>query len=540
MKKYADLLTTKDGTRLEPSRHQIKLFKFIDSRKGSAIVHAVAGASKTTSIVAGAKLLPINEKSVFLAFNKAIADELARKLPPHVKAMTTHSLCFRALGASSGKKRLNSERLNDHMNELLSVPEKMLRGQIRKMVSMCKANGVVPASCARMGAVGLVEDTKEFWDQMIADYSLEFENNWQEQTAIDRTRDLLKMGIEGRDGQIDFDDMIYLPIIFNMPFPKFDWIFVDEAQDLNLIQHEVLRRISRRESQLDRGRTYATSHVIAVGDPNQAIYGFRGAMQNSMNVLGEAFKADTLPLSICYRCAKLIVQEAQAIVPQIEPSPSAEDGIVRYSLGSVSPDPKEQFAAFTPDAAVLSPYNAPMIQAAYIFIRRKIACRVMGREIGEGLVKLVRKLERDGASNVAQVEKALQEYYFAQLSRLGDKEAQIAALMDKVETLQVFLSKLPGNETVERLAREIQSLFTDVAGGQLTLSTIHKAKGLEFDKVFFLNAHFLDGSTRKGKKMPDWEIQQRANLKYVGITRARRELNYITSEELKAASEKSL
>jgi len=227
--RYADLLVTKDGTRLLPSKYQIDLFKFIEAREGSAVVNAVAGSSKTTSIVAGAKLLPINEKAVFLAFNKEIADELARKLPPHVKAMTTHSLCFRALGSNGQRLKVDSEKLNRLMNDLLSVPEKMLRGQIRKMVGMCKANGVVPAKCAKLGAFGLVEDTPEFWDEMIANYSLEFENNWQEETAIDRTRDLLKLCLEARDGQIDFDDMLYLPVVYKMAFPKFDWIFVDES-----------------------------------------------------------------------------------------------------------------------------------------------------------------------------------------------------------------------------------------------------------------------------------------------------------------------
>jgi superfamily I DNA/RNA helicase len=527
--KYADLLTDKDGKRYTPSQYQVDLFKFIDARKGSAVVQAVAGSSKTTSIVAGAKLIPISEKAVFLAFNKSIVDELTRKLPPHVKAMTTHSLCFRALNSSGQRLKVDSDKLNRLMNDLLSIPEKALRGQIRKLVATAKANGVVPHSATKLGAVGLVEDTAEFWDRTIATYSIDFENSWQESTAIDRARDLLKLSLEARDGQIDFDDMLWLPVVYKMAFPKFDWIFVDEAQDLAPIQHEVLRQIAK-----------PTSHVIGVGDSFQSIYQFRSAMSDSMDVLAKSFDAKILPLSICYRCAKLIVEEAKAIVPQIEPSPTAEDGIVRDSLASISPDPKEQFAAFTPDAAVLCPYNAPMIEAAYIFIRRKIACRVLGREIGEGLIKLVRKLERDGAANVAQVENALQAYYYEQLERLAGKEAQIAALADKVETLNVFLSELPANETIEKLTREIQDLFTDSATGYLTLSTIHRGKGLEYDKVFFLNAHFLEGDMRRGKKLQAWEIQQRANLRYVAITRARKELIFCTSEELKAASEKSL
>ncbi len=126
-----------------------------------------------------------------------------------------------------------------------------------------------------------------------------------------------------------------------------------------------------------------------------------------------------------------------------------------------------------------------------------------------------------------------------ELERLADKEAQSAALTDKVETLRVFLEELPATETIERLVREIDQLFSDSNSGQLTLSTIHRAKGLEYSRVFLLNIHFLDDDTRKGKKMQSWEIQQRANLKYVAITRSRKELIYITSEELKTANEHS-
>lgn len=499
------------------SRFQKEIFAWVQRAEGNLSVNAVAGAGKTSTIVEAAKSIPVSAKSVFLAFNKSIAEELQRRLPPHVRAMTTHSLCYRALQGSVGKMRLDSDLLSKRMQDLLSMPEKQLRGQIRKMVAMCKASGMVPDVCLKYAPGALVHDTPEFWDELLARYSIDFENDWQEETAIDRARGLLRMSIDNRDKTIDFDDMLYLPVVLNLPFPKHDWVVVDEAQDLNAIQHEVISRIVK-----------PTGHVVAVGDPRQSIYLFRGSMSDSMAILRDRMKAKELPLSICYRCAKAIIAEAKPIVPQIEAPETAEDGTVSYRL-----PPQEALAEFTPDAAVLSPFNAPLIKAAYQFIRLRVACRILGRDIGEGLVKLVEKLERDGAANVKQIETALQEYYYDQAERLQDKEAQLAALADKVETLGIFLSELPGTETVERLISEIKKLFVEETQGMLTLSSIHRAKGLEWDKVFLLDSEALSGTMRNGKPLSSLEMEQRRNLLYVGITRARKHLVYITSEMVK-------
>jgi len=499
------------------SKYQKAIFAFVKVGKGNANIEAVAGSGKTFSIVEAAKYVPVTAKSVFLAFNKNIADELQRKLPAHVKAMTTHSLCFRAMNAGAPRLKVEGERLSKLMEDVLSFPEKQqLRGQIRKLVGIAKANGLVPKSAAGM-ATGLVDDNDEFWSDAIGNYSIEFDNAWQEEAAVSRTKELLKLSIENRDNAIDFDDMLWLPIVLKMGFPKFDWIFVDEAQDLSPIQHEILRRIAKPDS-----------HIIAVGDPFQSIYRFRSAASDSMARLAAITGAKTLPLSICYRCARSIVAEAKRIVPHIEAADDAEEGIVNHSLSETN-----QLAAFTSDAAVLCPYNAPLIQAAYMFIRNKVACRILGKEIGAGLVKLVRRLERDGAGNVKQLEAALENYYHEEWDRLEGKESRQAALTDKVETLGVFLSELAPGESVDRLVREIEMLFVDKNCGMLTLSTVHKSKGLEYDKVFFLDSHLLHGDMRKGKKLHPEETQQRRNLLYVGITRARRELVFITSDDLK-------
>jgi superfamily I DNA/RNA helicase len=105
---------------------------------------------------------------------------------------------------------------------------------------------------------------------------------------------------------IDFDDMLYMPVMHNVSFDHYNYVFVDEAQDTNDIQLEILSRLMAPKCRL-----------VAVGDPHQAIYGFRGANADSMSRIGERFQCKTYPLSVSYRCPKAVVKEAQRFLTQI-------------------------------------------------------------------------------------------------------------------------------------------------------------------------------------------------------------------------------
>ena len=56
------------------------------------------------------------------------------------------------------------------------------------------------------------------------------------------------------------------------------------------------------------------------------------------------------------------------------------------------------------------------------------------------------------------------------------------------------------------------------------LSTVHKAKGLEADRIFLLNP---DEMPLKWHNQQEWELQQERNIKYVALTRAQSELYFM-------------
>ena len=78
--------------KFKPSVYQQRIFDFIANGSGSAIVEAVAGSGKTSTIVQGLNLIPNNKRTLFLAFNKSIALELQKRIPGHVKAQTLNGM----------------------------------------------------------------------------------------------------------------------------------------------------------------------------------------------------------------------------------------------------------------------------------------------------------------------------------------------------------------------------------------------------------------------------------------------------------------
>ena len=92
-------------------------------------------------------------------------------------------------------------------------------------------------------------------------------------------------------------------------------------------------------------------------------------------------------------------------------------------------------------------------------------------------------------------------------------------LMQKIEVIQCLCEEV---DTVKELRSLISNIFSDEVKGIL-LSTIHKAKGLENDKIFFLAPELIPS---KYATQP-WQYEQEQNLFYVCITRAKTSLVYV-------------
>ena len=93
----------------------------------------------------------------------------------------------------------------------------------------------------------------------------------------------------------------------------FQWILVDEYQDINLAQYRLIRLLAPE----------GHSNLFAIGDPNQAIYGFRGADVGFINqFLSDYPTAKLFNLSHSYRCSDTILQASHQVLAGLSPTPA--------------------------------------------------------------------------------------------------------------------------------------------------------------------------------------------------------------------------
>lgn len=503
-----------------PSPYQRAIFAWAEHGTGSAVVEAVAGSGKTTTLVEVARRLPETCRSVFLAFNVHAAEALKKRLPRRAEALTFHALgnrvlsAFRAAGAPPPK--IVKNKTAKILDGLLSPEQSSIYGSgVARLVALAKSIGLVPRDAAHLAPCGLVEDTFAAWLELIEHHDLYFGNAWSDQqkavqrgVGISFARQALTQSIEVADDVIDFDDMLYLAAVQGRACPTFDFVCADEAQDTNAVQRAILRRICPPDR--------SESRLLAVGDAAQAIYGWRGADHLALERISDQWRCTRLPLSISYRCPRAVVRVAQHFVPSIEAAPDAAEGLVTH-WDCWGP------RWLRPTDVILCRNNAPLVAIAYRLLGAGVGCRIVGRDFSKGLRSLIQRMR---CGSVDDLLRKLREYKTRETARAharGDAD-QASSIEDKVECIERLAEPLAGpDRTMATLLAALEHMFADAdeKGDLLTLSTVHRAKGLEFDRVLV-----LDRATRmpsKWAKQP-WQVQQERNLIYVAATRAKREL----------------
>jgi len=113
---------------------------------------------------------------------------------------------------------------------------------------------------------------------------------------------------------IDYDDLLLLtyklfiqnPDIASLYRRTYQYICIDEAQDLNNAQYQIIVALTDRKH----------SNVMMVGDPNQSIFGFNGSSPDFMNKrFVEDFNPKTFKLNENYRSSKAVLSAAEKVIP---------------------------------------------------------------------------------------------------------------------------------------------------------------------------------------------------------------------------------
>lgn len=474
-----------------PTDEQLKVAEFVELGQQNLLVNARAGAAKTSTLELVAARLP-KATGLAIAFNVSIKDELSTRLPSNFECRTMNSIGHRAIGSFLGRRltliKNKTYRLcRDFIDGLPSKPEQdeafAVLGDTMKLISAAKQRGFVHA-LRPSTRVRPICDEDEYLDA-IDMVPTELQLSMIRAITAESFRLMLEEGV------VDFDDQILGAALFKCSFDNYSHIFVDEAQDLSPLQHLILEKMVKRKT-----------FLLVVGDPCQAIYGFRGADSNSMPNMKNRFDMHELFLTICFRCPQEVIKAAQWRAPDMRWPENAKVGEVRTLSAWNAED--------IPDgSAILCRNNAPLFSMALRLLTAGRAPEFLGRDVIATIGKLMKDLGKPTHSR--EISLANLGGWVAK-QKLRDKNQ--SRVMDQVACMRLFIER---TETLKDACDTLARIGS--ASGRIKLATGHKAKGLEFPQVFF-----LDQDLCRVKKDQD------RNIKYVIQTRAQETLTYVTSE----------
>lgn len=546
---------------------QDRIFDFVRDGEGHGIIDAVAGAGKTTTIMECARFAKDPSKVLFCAFNNSISKEIGRKFKgrgmQEVTVQTIHSLGLRILRENTDHH--HRLEMREHKYATIFRGEEMQTKLSPHIQTLCELNNLNPKA-ANSGdgrqrfaiknlkfriqrrlldinqkhRATLNGPSFEDFVSLVEHFGVFTPNEEKSKTFHEELeiyyaahRLLLTAGTElaARSYIIDFTDMIYLPFIWKLnATSKFDWIFIDECQDLSKAQFAVAAKY---------GKT--GSRVLAVGDPRQSIYGFTGADVESFSRVARMTRATELPLTTCFRCPAAVIALAQEIREDIVGA--------KEELGTVDNITVDEVVdRAQPGDLVISRLRAPLLVLIFDFIDNDVKVQVAEDEAKEFIneLKVLFKQDELQASIKRRYRgfEALKDIVLqrnrwvirqngAKIPKATERETFLESENEYLEKRLEFLQKKwelwqKKCTTVSKVLEKVKA-YVSAKKGAIKLSTIHRAKGLEENRVFIIDYDKLPMGRPQQK---DWEKEQEINLKYVAITRAKETLFLVESEEV--------
>lgn len=492
------------------------------------IINAGPGTGKTTTMIAGLNKVinrvdpewePTEEQQTiweamkghyatigFQAFNRSIANEIQEKVPKGVKASTFHAFGLKVLRNHGYKLRPDGNNVKYIVKDLQgykkqdrqSLTDFKTGNSVSRIVSLLKSN--------------LLDASTENVNLMVDMFNLTLPEKVSNETIVDLCKKVMIHCLDVKpdiSGYMDLDDMLWLPLMLDLDFKgsRFGLLISDECQDMNKIQHELVLKSGLR--------------LICIGDKNQSIYGFRGADSQSIETLKEALEktdrgVQVLDLQTSFRLPKSGVRNVNDFAPDLRAAPNAIEGSIKETTVSLM-DPK-------PGDLILSRINANIFSMAFTLLRKKIGVRIQGLDFARQLKNLLESVCFDVRS-VEDIQTKLSQYNESERIRIMQRTFPERGLNELEEKISCLFSLTNGCSNLNEMIKTIDELFSEDLPREkvVLLSTIHRAKGMEADNVWFLEPQLLPHPLAATKA----EVEQEMNLKFVAETRHKINLIYV-------------
>lgn len=433
----------------------------IDSPYNSILVNAVAGSGKTSVLMEVAKK---STNGLYLAFNKAIVNDVVARLPVGWSCKTFNSLGLGLVKQKYPKIKVDFRKYTRTGSSVGILAEKhMIMGGNASPESW-------KATCRRFNSLeALVPDAKKFLTEKLADTT-----------------------------KCSGDEMLEYPIRGGWQTPKYDMVLVDECQDLNPQQIKFLSCIP-------------TNKIVFVGDVNQAIYGFRGSDPEAIELIKKQYAPKQYPMNQSFRCPTEILNKVHHIVPHIN---SQKTGGEIQSLAAHE-------ANYPDDCFVISRTNASLIKLAHIFIskREKFSIgSVFVNTMKNSMEPVMRR-----CSTIEDVRLQIESNFARELNRYEKNHWNTSTMIDRYKGMIEIAKQCNSIKGIKEFIKSMR-LHED-SSSRRKLMTIHASKGLENEHVFFINPDVCDYF--KQRTSIQWERQQEDNLYYVACTRALKKLTLV-------------
>ncbi|MFF5992887.1 UvrD-helicase domain-containing protein [Prauserella flavalba] len=452
------------------------------------VLQAGAGSGKTATLYLLAD--STSRRGRYIAFNKSIAQEAARKFPGNVKCGSAHALAFAVVGKHYVERLAAPRMASAKLAQVMGIHFKDVHIGERKITAagLCyAAQETVIKYCqsaeqvlGREHVPWLKGIGEQHLHDQLAELVLPFaQRMWADLQNPDR-------------GRVKFKHDHYLKMwALTEPTIWQDFLLLDEAQDTNPVVEQVFN------AQRDHAQ------LIMVGDSAQAIYGWRGARD-----VMTGFDGTSLALSHSFRFGAGLATEANRWLA-IADAPIRITGSASIDSGIDKVD--------NPDAILCRTNGGAMAEILTLLREgRRVALVGSGTTL-EALAKAARDLKEGKRTTHPEL---LLFSTWGEVQDYAEYDPDGRDLLPLVEVI---------DEHGVDVVLDTLSQLSDEAAAEVTVSTVHKAKGREWSSVRiaedFTEPQDPDNCDPEGEPLPGPIEPGEARLAYVAVTRAQHRLD---------------